>query len=181
MSDSESDVSKALAAFGAPPLKYRSFTHAPIQPPIEPEPEFPAAAIEVPPEPPRVVAPPPPPPPPAPAPPAWERLQLPAETMPAPAAPLVESFAPADAAPLPDVSSDMVAPETAMPVPAETLVAPAQTDGVEDRSYAPPGRLMTSRDLPLTELFRILASRPPPAPRPGAASSALGHGSRSLG
>ena len=31
MPDSESDVSKALAAFGAPPLKYRSFTHAPIK------------------------------------------------------------------------------------------------------------------------------------------------------
>lgn len=147
MTDSESDVSKALAAFGAPPLKYRSFTQSEItpEPGVEPEPDV---------EPPHDLAEPvaPPPVPPAPVPtlnPPRPRAALAPAPLPLPPQPRLDPVEPmAGPMPMTAYQNEFLAPELSAPPPHAVAEAPV-SDPVAYEAGDPP----------LSDVFRVLSSR----------------------
>lgn len=174
MADSESDVSKALAAFGAPPLKYRSFSHAPIHagpaeslqadggpggvPPRSPLTDTPSTEFA----PAESSLPGPLPAGPDAVPPATLRA-VPLTAVPPPLPPPPLRPAPlvaGAAAPLPPVVAPVV-------VVSPAVAAPQPPKGAYGADAVQPGA--PSGDLPLAEVFRILGA--------GQAGAGVGAGS----
>lgn len=173
MTDSENDVSKALAAFGAPPLKYRSFTQAEIRQQRGEDATDPLAALPA--EPlegaPGLIPPPPPPPPLRPAPLAVPGAGLP----PIPQDPEPDSTIPAGFGATPDFLVESV--------PAATPAAPAPPlPGLQPAPVAAPIAMPAAEPLPVTapvvekpqmvsEVLQAAAPRrSPPVLQPGLAA-----------
>jgi hypothetical protein len=150
--ESERDISKALAAFGAPRLKYHSFSRAAIAQP-DPEPEAPASQTET-------------PIPPAPLPfhPLQESVtSQPHMVPPAPAAPVMsEESESVLAFQTPPPPAPMMELPVAHAIPPPSAVPIAQNFAPSPFQAPRPAQTHRNNDTAMTDIFSFLSMKVPP-------------------